>query len=63
MKKSISITVMCIGIVLFCVGLFIQTPQKELTTYSSLDDEYSVIEEYVGGDAYKLHYRCISCWR
>lgn len=44
---------MCIGIVLFCIGgLFIQTPHKELTTYSALDDEYSVIEEYVGGDAY-----------
>ncbi len=52
MKKKISVLVMVIGLVLFIVGLFIKIPSKELTTYSSLSDKYSVIEEYVGGDAY-----------
>lgn len=52
MKKTISVLVMVIGLVLFIVGLFIKIPSKELTTYSSLSDKYSVIEEYVGGDAY-----------
>ncbi len=52
MKKKISISVIVIGAILFIVGLFTQIPSKELTTYELLDDKYSVIEEYVGGDAY-----------
>ena len=52
MKKKISVLVMVIGLVLFIVGLFIKISSKELTTYSSLSDKYSVIEEYVGGDTY-----------
>lgn len=52
MKKKISVLVMIIGLVLFIVGLFTKIPNKELTTYSGLSDKYSVIEEYVGGDAY-----------
>ena len=52
MKKKISISVIVIGAILFIVGLFTQIPSKELTTYKLLEDEYSVIEEYVGGDAY-----------
>lgn len=43
---------MIIGLVLFIVGLFTKIPNKELTTYSGLSGKYSVIEEYVGGDAY-----------
>lgn len=53
MKKSIQIIIMIIGIALVCVGLFLPVPSKELTTYSFMADSgYSVIEEYVGGDAY-----------
>ena len=52
MKKKISVLVMIIGLVLFIVGLFTKIPNKELTTYSGLSGKYSVIEEYVGGDAY-----------
>ncbi len=52
MKKSTSIFILVIGVVLLIVGLFLQVPSKELTTYSTLEGEYSVIEEYVGGDAY-----------
>ena len=52
MKKKIYISVIVIGAILFIVGLFTQIPSKELTTYELLDDKYSVIEEYVGGDAY-----------
>lgn len=52
MKNKISISVIVIGAILFIVGLFTQIPSKELTTYELLDDKYSVIEEYVGGDAY-----------
>ena len=50
------------GVFLILVGLFIQVPGGALTTYESLDgiktdnyvldDEYSSIDEYVGGDAY-----------
>ncbi len=52
MKRKISIFIIVIGTILFIVGLFTQIPSKELTTYELLADEYSVIEEYVGGDAY-----------
>ncbi|MCI5892088.1 MAG: hypothetical protein MRZ66_01610 [Clostridiales bacterium] len=52
MKKGVSIIVVIIGIILFVVGLGIKVPNKELTTLSILSDEYSVIDEYVGGDAY-----------
>lgn len=52
-SKTVAYIVIAIGIVLVCIGLFLQVPSKELTTYSFLDDSgYSVIEEYVGGDAY-----------
>ena len=52
MKKKISIFVILIGAILFITGLFTQIPSTKLTTYELLGDEYSVIEEYVGGDAY-----------
>lgn len=52
MKKNVSITIICIGAVLFLIGLFIKIPSEELTTHLSLGDKYSLIEEYVGGDAY-----------
>lgn len=52
MKKAFSVFAIVVGLILFVVGLTIEIPSKELTTYSSLSDKYSVIEEYVGGDAY-----------
>lgn len=58
MKKTYhtpSLIIMGIGVILFCVGLFMKVPSKELTTYTVLADSgYSVIEEYVGGDAYNF---------
>lgn len=51
--NTMAYVVIAIGIVLVCIGLLLQVPSKELTTYSFLGDSgYSVIEEYVGGDAY-----------
>ena len=52
-----------VGIIVVIVGIVIRTPGGALTTYSSLngkkadsyysfDNRYSVIDEYVGGDAY-----------
>lgn len=53
MKKRTQIIITAIGLLLVCIGLFMPVPSKELTTYSFMADEgYSVIEEYVGGDAY-----------
>ena len=52
-SRTAAYIVIAIGIVLVCIGLLLQVPSKELTTYSILEDSgYSVIEEYVGGDAY-----------
>ena len=52
-SRTIAYIVIAIGIVLVCIGLLLQVPSKELTTYSFMEDSgYSVIEEYVGGDAY-----------
>lgn len=51
MKKHVPTIIITIGVILFCVGLFKQIPSKQLKTYSS-SSQYSVIEEYVGGDAY-----------
>lgn len=52
-SRTIAYIVIALGIVLVCIGLLLQVPSKELTTYSILEDSgYSVIEEYVGGDAY-----------
>lgn len=50
--KIVALFTIFLGIVLLCVGLFMQIPSKELTTHSFMGDKYSVIEEYVGGDAY-----------
>lgn len=54
MKKCVPIVMIIMGIILFSVGLGLPVPQKELT--SSIDTaKYggkSLIEEYVGGDAY-----------
>lgn len=57
--KSASISVIVLGLVLLLVGVFLPVPGTHLTTYESLDGEfsssgekYSAIEEYVGGDAY-----------
>ncbi len=52
MKRGTAVFIMVIGLALVLAGLIIQVPHKELTTYSWLEDEYSVIEKYVGGDAY-----------
>lgn len=52
MKKGVSVIVAIIGVVLFVVGLSLKVPSKALTTHSFLNDGHSVIEEYVGGDAY-----------
>lgn len=53
MSKRTQIIITAIGVLLVCIGLFMPVPSKELTTYSFMADEgYSVIEEYVGGDAY-----------
>lgn len=52
MNKFFSVFAMVIGIILFIVGLTIKIPSKELSTHSFMSNEYSVIEEYVGGDAY-----------
>ena len=52
-SRTTAYIVIAIGIVLVCIGLLLQVPSKELTTYSFMEDSgYSVIEEYVGGDAY-----------
>ena len=51
-KKKISIMIIAIGAILFIVGLFLGIPSKELTTYSFYGENYTVIDEYVGGDAY-----------
>lgn len=52
MRKTNSTIIILIGTVLFFIGLFTKVPSKELTTHSALSDNHSVIEEYVGGDAY-----------
>lgn len=52
MKKGIAVFTLICGIALFCAGIFTGIPKDKLTTYSFLGKEYSVIEEYVGGDAY-----------
>lgn len=53
MSKRTQIIITAVGVLLLCIGLFMPVPSKELTTYSFMADEgYSVIEEYVGGDAY-----------
>ena len=52
MRKTNSTIIILIGTVLFFIGLFTKVPSKELTTHSALSNNHSVIEEYVGGDAY-----------
>ena len=52
MRKGIAIFILICGIALCCAGIFTKIPNDKLTTYSFLEKEYSVIEEYVGGDAY-----------
>ena len=52
MKKGIFISIVAIGAVLFLMGVFIKIPSKELRTFTGSEDKYSVIDEYVGGDAY-----------
>lgn len=55
MSKRTQIIIIVIGIVLVCIGVFMPIPSKELSTYSFMAEEgYSVIEEYVGGDAYNF---------
>ncbi len=51
-NRSIAIVIMVIGVIFFIVGLNVKIPSDELTTYSIFSDKYTVIEEYVGGDAY-----------
>lgn len=52
MKKTISIIIMVMGAALFIVGLFTKIPSKKLSTWFYEEDTHSVVEEYVGGDAY-----------
>lgn len=54
MKKNVSRIVILIGIILIVVGVCIKVPGTELTTLTYFEgkDNYSVIDEYVGGDAY-----------
>lgn len=52
MKKTISVIMMVIGSALFIVGLFTKIPNKKLSTWFYEEDTHSVVEEYVGGDAY-----------
>lgn len=53
--KNAAISLIIIGVILSLVGLFISVPGEQLTTYSFMhDSSYSVIEEYVGGDAYNF---------
>ncbi len=52
MKKTISVIMMVIGSALFIVGLFTKIPSKKLSTWFYEEDTHSVVEEYVGGDAY-----------
>jgi hypothetical protein len=53
MSKGIPTFVLIVGIIMVCVGCLIPVPGEHLTTWSILaDEENSVIEEYVGGDAY-----------
>lgn len=54
MKKTYSIIIISIGVILIFMGLFKSVPSKQLTDSSILKDsvEYSYIKKYVGGDAY-----------
>ena len=63
MQKNYSFVVpMIVGIVLFFIGISMKVPGMVLTTSDlldgkttekySVDDQYSAIDEYVGGDAY-----------
>lgn len=52
MKKGGAVTAIVLGIILIVLGIVIRIPSKELTTYKLLEGEYSIIDEYVGGDAY-----------
>lgn len=54
MKKTSAILVMIIGVLLLATGLYLKTPGTKLTTQSYLKglEKYSVIDKYVGGDAY-----------
>ena len=63
-KNSAALFSIIVGIILILSGLFIQIPGGALTTYESLDGDYtesyvfdkkySSIDEYVGGDAYNF---------
>ncbi len=58
MKKEISIVVLCVGVLLLIIGLFLRVPGKNLDVeeYWMGDDYFTnedyIIKEYVGGDAY-----------
>ena len=52
MKKGGAVAAIVLGVILIVLGIVIRIPSKELTTYKLLEGEYSVIDEYVGGDAY-----------
>ena len=52
MKQRSSILAIIAGVVLFIVGCNVTIPGDKLTTWSFEDEEYTLIEEYVGGDAY-----------
>lgn len=62
MNKKASIIPITMGIVLIAIGVMIKIPGNALTSYNylngeetssyAMDNKYSTIDEYVGGDAY-----------
>ena len=51
-KKVASVVVILVGAALIVAGIAVAVPGDHLTTWPLLDDGYSYIREYVGGDAY-----------
>lgn len=50
--RAAGVFTIVVGILLVLTGVIIKIPADELSTYSFMADECSIIEEYVGGDAY-----------
>ncbi|MCI6830639.1 MAG: hypothetical protein MR896_00935 [Clostridiales bacterium] len=53
-KSNLYLIPLFLGILLILAGIVLQVPSDELTLYQILDGESSVVEEYVGGDAYNF---------
>jgi len=53
--RKVFVFILITGIVLFLLGLFLNVPNTYLRTYGEENNpNYSLIEEYVGGDAYNF---------